>query len=219
MFPSLDYEIDLWKKGYAVVGVDEVGRGALAGPVYVGAYCLAPTANTEVIKRYSGLHVKDCKQLSPAQREKLCLPLREISLTWATEKSDVDYINEYGIVPAVQNAVRKVLYNIHNQLKHRYKLFVILDAFRIPHLPGVQERDQEAIVKGDEKIYSVAAASVLAKVTRDEYMKNLSKEIPVYGFEKNKGYGTAHHLNALRLFGKSTHHRELYIRKVFGIKA
>lgn len=219
MFPSLDYEIDLWKKGYAVAGVDEVGRGALAGPVYVGAYCLTPTANKEKIKRYADLRVKDCKQLTPAQREKLCTPLQDIALTWATEWSDVNYINRYGIVPAVQNAVRKAIYNLQNQLKNRYKLFVILDAFRIPHLPGVEEREQEAIIKGDEKIYSIAAASVLAKVTRDEYMKKLSREISEYGFEKNKGYGTAHHLNALREHGKSSHHRELYIRKVLGIKA
>lgn len=198
--PTFREENALWKKGYKfVAGIDEVGRGAFAGPVVVGAVVFprnfSPTDG-----------INDSKLLKPRQREFLSQIIKKEAYCFSIAEIPVRTINKYGIGKATQMAFRKAILQIQNKLTNK-KIFVLVDGFHVRYLKGVGIKNQKPIKKGDQKSISIAAASIVAKVHRDRLMKKLHRKYPVYGFSRNKGYGTKEHQKALKKFGLSKIHR------------
>jgi ribonuclease HII len=175
-----------------VAGVDEVGRGPLAGPVVAGAVILPPGDPVWLS------WLRDSKQLSAARREALALVIKAESLAVGIGVVSAERIDELGIAPASREAMRLALV----QLLPRADA-LLLDAFRLPESP----LPQEAIIRGDAVCSAIAAASIVAKVARDRMMETLDRRYPGYGFAHNRGYGTPEHLAALRLLGPSPIHR------------
>ena len=174
-------------------GVDEAGRGPLAGPVVAAAVILDDT------KRIRGL--ADSKVLTPLQRDRLYDAIREKALCCAIGEASVAEIDELNILQATLLAMRRAVEGL--RLK---PVKVLVDGNRLPAL-GVLA---EAIVGGDAKVRSISAASIIAKVTRDRMLGELHEQFPQYGFAAHKGYGTREHLEALRLHGPCLHHRRSF---------
>jgi len=198
--PTLQFESALWKSGLRqVAGFDEAGRGALAGPVAVGAVILP----ADDLHLYHILACsRDSKQMTPRQR-KLCAPIiKETALAWNVAYADSDEIDLLGIVAATRLAATRALGAL--------SLFpdYLLTDFRLE----LQENDipQTSLVKGDARSLSIAASSILAKTTRDEFMRELDVEYPGYGLGQNKGYGTQAHRSALKRLGHSPIHRKTF---------
>lgn len=192
--PSQRREIELAKAGYAVVcGLDEAGRGAWAGPVVAAAV---------VMPLRPRLHgVRDSKQISLRKREDLAQRIRERALYSSVAFVPAQQIDKIGIAAANELAMRHAV----EQLGAKPD-FSLVDAFSIAGIPG----EQEGIIRGDSKVYSIAAASILAKVARDNMMIDFAQTYPEYGFEKHKGYGTAAHRKALMKHGITPLHRRSF---------
>lgn len=200
--PSLLFERELWQSGIRfVAGLDEAGRGALAGPVAVGAVILPN--DSHLSSTLTG--VRDSKQMTPLERESAAPRIKEIALTWCVGFASSDEIDSEGIVRATRLAALRALESL--------SLFpdYLLTDFRL-ELPQL-DICQTAIVKGDALCLSIAAASVLAKTARDTLMRGLDSQHPGYGLGKHKGYGTPAHRLALKRLGHSSIHR-----KTFSIK-
>ena len=187
-----------------VVGVDEAGRGPLAGPVAVGVVVCAN--DFDVRSTFPGLN--DSKKLSEKKREALFLLLQEEirkgTVRAVVQLVSAEKIDEGGISPAIANAVAT---GIQKMLSDQVDAKVYLDG----SLRAPEGYEQETIIGGDGSIPVIMLASIAAKVTRDRYMKVQAKEYPRYGFEKNKGYGTEAHLKALREHGLCAIHRRTFI--------
>ena len=192
----LRYEKKAYKNGAEIIaGIDEAGRGPLAGPVVAAAAILPRT-----FRRHKTL--TDSKQLSEQQREEIYAELTSTpAFYWAVGVSDVEVIDHYNILRATWRAMQIALDSLYIYPDH-----VLVDGLRVP-LMGVK---QTAIVKGDAKSYSIAAASVIAKVTRDRMMLKIHEQFPQYNFAQHKGYGTPEHLAALERFGPSPVHRKSF---------
>lgn len=191
-FPTLEREQALWDKGYGVVaGLDEVGRGPLAGPVVAAAVVFPPGQLL-----IEGLN--DSKQLTSLLREKLAYEVRCQASAWAIGAASVREIDRLNIRIASMLAMRRALARLPLAPEH-----VLVDGTAIPEL----HTPHEAIVKGDCSCATIAAASVIAKCARDHLMVTLAKRYPAYEWESNKGYGTAAHLRALEQHGPTGHHR------------
>lgn len=185
----------LYEKGYKLIcGADEAGRGPLAGDVFAAAVVLPRNIEIE------GLN--DSKKLSEKKRELLFDVITEKSLSWAVARATVEEIEKLNIRSAAFLAMKRAIEQIQTD-------FAIIDgnAFNGCKVPFI------TLVKGDSKSASVAAASILAKVSRDRYMLELSKKYPQYGFAKHKGYGTREHIAALKEYGACEAHRSLFVRK------
>lgn len=194
--PTLDLEKDLWNKGFAhIAGLDEVGRGCFAGPVVVGAVIFP----SDVILPKG---VADSKLLTPKQREDLAVRIKNQALCWSVAEISVAVINKVGIGKATQMAFRKVLRLLSVQAD-----FVLIDAFFIKRL---DRKKQQPVKDGDKICASISAASIIAKVYRDELMKKLHIKYPQYGFTKHKGYGTKEHQEAIKKHGLSKVHRKSF---------
>ena len=193
--PSLRHEKLAYNDGATIVaGVDEAGRGPLAGPV-VAAACILP-------REFRHKTLNDSKQLTEHQREEIYTELAaRDDVHWATGMSDVAVIDTYNILRATWRAMVLAL----DALPVRPD-FVLVDGL---HVPAIRIR-QKAIVKGDAKSFSIAAASVIAKVTRDRLMLQLHEQFPQYNFAQHKGYGTPEHLAALAQHGSSPIHRKSF---------
>ncbi len=176
-------------------GIDEVGRGPLAGPVYAAAVILDP--DKEI------LYLNDSKKLSEKKREGLYDEIMEKALAVGIGCASPERIDEINILQATFEAMTMAVGN----LKVRPGALLI-DAV---HIPQLEEYPQISIIKGDAKSVSIAAASIIAKVTRDRLMKEMAQKYPQYAFESNKGYGTAAHIKALREFGPCEIHRRSFI--------
>ena len=209
--PHFKNELAKWKKGYCVTGVDEVGRGALAGPLVVGAICFRPLRKKD-IKYWRGIGINDSKKLKPLQRIKLSKLIKE-KLFHSIGSVSVAKINKQGITRSTQEAMRKAIQGVIKQLKGE-RIFVLSDAFYIRYLKGIGLKNQKAIVHGDEISIAIAAASVVAKVERDRMMKRLSRKHPNYFWGRNKGYGTQKHQKAIKKYGTTKLHRLLFLRKI-----
>lgn len=212
MKPTLRYEKSLWNKGLKLVaGVDEVGRGALAGPVIVAAVIFPRTARAtpSVAKRKGNTlaEIRDSKLISAKKRERLATIIKTKSWDWAYGSASVAEINRLGIVKATQMAMRRAIQKL------RKVDFVLVDAFYIPYLRGLRLHKQLAIKNGDLHCFSIAAASILAKVHRDNLMIKLGQKNPRYLLERHKGYGTLLHRQAIIKHGPKRFHRKLFIRK------
>ena len=186
-----------------VIGVDEVGRGPLAGPVCAAAVAFLPAATDLLPGEFHSL-LKDSKKLSPLRRERLAVALSPCCRIGIGEAS-VDEIDRINILQASLTAMARAVENLLNQ--HPLpEATALIDGNRVPKidLPAVP------IVKGDQKCVSIAAASIIAKVHRDRLMTAIAKHYTGYGWEHNFGYGTAHHLNALDRLGVTPHHRRSF---------
>jgi ribonuclease HII len=190
-------------RGY-IAGVDEAGRGPLAGPVYAAAVILNPK------RRIRGL--ADSKRLSPHIREELALIIRERALAWAVAWADIEEIDTHNILGATLLAMRRAVTMLPLLPEHS-----LIDGNRCPSLPC----PGTGIVDGDGKIPAISAASILAKVARDREMLTLDRRYPNYGFLQNKGYGTPFHLTALETFGPCACHRRSFepVRRTLAIQS
>ncbi|WP_022763981.1 ribonuclease HII [Butyrivibrio sp. XPD2006] len=193
------YELSKYERENAqyglLCGIDEVGRGPLAGPVYAAAVILDP--NEEI------LYLNDSKKLSEKKREALYDVIMEKALAVGIGCSSPERIDEINILQATFEAMTKAV----NSLKVKPGALLI-DAV---HIPQLEDYKQISIIKGDAKSVSIAAASIIAKVTRDRVMKEMALKYPQYAFESNKGYGTAAHIAALKEFGPCEIHRRSFI--------
>ncbi len=184
-----------WNRTELTAGVDEAGRGPLAGPVVAAAVIL------DTARPVTGL--ADSKALSPARRESLANDVRSLSVAWGLGWADAAEIDAINILQATMLAMRRAVEALKVAPTH-----VIVDGNRCPDLRGLPfECTVEAVVKGDALVASVSAASILAKVARDEYMRQLDGRYPGYGFADHKGYPTAAHVAAIRRLGPSPVHR------------
>jgi ribonuclease HII len=195
----LQFEKACWAEGYQwVVGVDEAGRGPLAGPV-IAACVLLPRRST---KRLDGL--TDSKQLTEAQREHYYALLQDLAVAIGVGEASAAEIDEINILQATFLAMRRALASIPRAE------VALVDGNR--PIKGL-ELPQRTIVKGDSLSRSIAAASVIAKVTRDRFMVQLHEAHPEYGFARHKGYGTKVHYEALAAHGPTAQHRRSFLRK------
>lgn len=201
--PDYKYENDARMKGFLTVcGVDEAGRGPLAGPVCAAAVILPE----ELV--IDGLN--DSKKLSEKKREELYSVITEKAICFSVAFGTVDEIEEYNILNATFLAMNRAV-----DLLAVKPDFAIIDGNRVPK--GIKI-PCETVIKGDAKSCSVAAASIIAKVTRDRLMYEYDKEFPNFGFGKHKGYGTALHYEMLKKYGPTKYHRMSFLKSFYGEK-
>lgn len=194
--PDLQYELALWQAGYQrVAGVDEAGRGAWAGPVVAAAVVLP--ADPALATQLAG--VTDSKQLTAAQRERLYHVIVRYAAAWSVGTASARQIDAVGIAAATRQAMQSAVQAVAAD-------FMLIDYVRLPELA----LPYHALPKGDSKVLSIAAASILAKVTRDRWLVELGRTYPAYGFEQHKGYGVAAHQRALQAVGPCVEHRHSF---------
>ena len=176
-----------------LAGVDEVGRGSLIGPVYAAAVILKKSINKKVLK--------DSKSFSRIKREELDKYIKKNSI-WAVGQASAKEIEKINILHASLLAMKRAIL----KLKKKPSL-VLIDGNRLPNLKNYK---LEYVVKGDQKIPCISAASIIAKVSRDKFIKKLSKQFNGYGWDRNSGYGTKEHLRAIKKLGISKYHRKTF---------
>jgi len=197
--PDLTFEQELWHQGILrVAGLDEAGRGALAGPVYAAGVILPPDSDG-IAQDLEG--VRDSKQLSPRQRERLAPIIQSRALAWSVGWAEAAEVDQLGIALASRLAFCRALEGLRMPAEH-----LLLDYFRLPEV----ELAQTALVKGDQRSLSIACASILAKTARDAHMRAEEAHYPGYAFAQNKGYGTAGHRAALEALGPCPLHRRSF---------
>ena len=188
------YELENESLGL-LCGIDEVGRGPLAGPVYAAAVILPKDSDI--------LYLNDSKKLSEKKREELYDVIMEKAVAVGIGYSTCERIDEINILQATYEAMKKAVDSLSVKPGA-----LLIDAV---HVPQLESYKQISIIKGDAKSVSIAAASIVAKVTRDRVMKELALKYPEYGFESNKGYGSAEHIAALKKYGPCEIHRRSFI--------
>lgn len=195
------YEDNLYNEGYKLIcGIDEAGRGPLAGPVSVGAV---------VMKKESMLEwVNDSKKVTEKRREVLYERIIDDSLAWSVQLISEKEIDELNILEATKKGLHLALKDIIEQLKNKPDIIITdalreIDTFNVPY---------QSIIKGDATCYSISCASILAKVTRDRIMQQYDEVYPEYGFSKHKGYGTKAHIEAIKKYGPCPIHRKTFIK-------
>lgn len=202
--PTLAAEAALWRRGRAAIGVDEVGRGAIAGPVVVGAVRVGPRTSFP-----RGL--RDSKLLSANRREELVGPIRDWADGWSVGAASVAEISTWGIRGALALAIDRALLTLaaNAALLIDGPLDLLAPSSVDGRWPTLVHRDIErtAVVGGDQSCATIAAASVLAKVHRDRLMTQLAQRFPQFEWQQNKGYGTAGHRSSVDDFGPSPLHR------------
>ena len=176
-----------------LAGVDEVGRGSLIGPVYAAAVILNKSINTKILK--------DSKSLSKNKRKEISTYIKKNSI-WAIGQASVREIEKINILQASLLAMKRAII----KLKKKPSL-VLIDGNK---LPDIKNYNLKYIIKGDQKIPSISAASIIAKVSRDKLMTTLSKNFQNYGWDTNSGYGTKEHLKAIKKFGVTKYHRKTF---------
>jgi ribonuclease HII len=195
--PSLQWERVLWRSGIrAVAGIDEVGRGPLAGPLVAAAVVLPPSP-----KRVPWLRdVRDSKLLTPARREALDPLIRSLAIAVGIGTVSAAALDAIGVAEATRRAMSDALDQLQLQVEH-----LLIDALSLPH-----QVPQTPLIHGDARCVSIACASIVAKVARDRMMDDLDPTFPGYGFSQNKGYGTSQHLSALEQLGPCPIHRRSF---------
>ena len=210
--PTLLEEMALYEQGHSILaGLDEAGRGCLAGPVVAAAVILPlQLAQEEVMTRFIG--VNDSKQLTAQTRERLYKVIMQHALAVGVGFGSAALIDEINILQATKHAMRVALTQLSLQPQA-----LLLDALTLPDIT----LPQRPLIKGDARSLSIAAASIIAKVTRDRLMLELHQQYPVYGFDRHKGYGTQAHLTALHCYGATPEHRRSFapVSELFGLFA
>lgn len=193
-----EFEIKLINRGYKyIAGIDEVGRGPLAGPV-VSCSVILPS-NSSI------LYINDSKKLSQSKRELLLEQIKKEAISVGIGIIEENIIDEINIYQATKESMNEAVNNL--QVKPDV---LLIDAIALDNI----DTKQFSIVKGDEKCYSIAAASIIAKVTRDNIMMNYHKKYPQYNFLSNKGYGTKEHIDAIKRYGISPIHRLSFLNNI-----
>ena len=193
-----EYEKKIYDKGIKyIAGIDEAGRGPLAGPVVVGCVIMPQDSFIE--------YVNDSKKVSETKREMLYEKITNEAIAWGTGIVMQDEIDEINIL----NATKKALTMAIDNLKVKPEVILVdalekIDTHQIPYI---------SVIKGDAKIYSISAASIVAKVTRDRIMREYDEIYPQYGFASHKGYGTAKHIQAIKEYGICSIHRKSFVKK------
>ncbi len=183
----------LMDSGDLIAGVDEAGRGPLAGAVYAAAVILDPNEPIEGLR--------DSKKLTEKERERLAVEIKEKAIAWSVADATVEEIEEMNILKATMLAMRRAVLGLAVEPK-----LVLVDGNRLPELPY----PANAIVKGDDKIAAISAASIIAKTTRDHRMMELEELYPGYGFAKHKGYGVEAHIDAIKKLSVCPEHRKTF---------
>jgi ribonuclease HII len=197
--PDLQFELKLWEKGLRLVaGVDEAGRGALLGPVAAGAVVL-PYDLPDLFERLEG--VRDSKEMTPADRERWAIEIKQTALTWAVGYASAAEIDRIGIAPATCLAASRALESLSVTVEH-----ILIDYIKLPEL----STPQTSLVKGDARSLTIAAASILAKTERDARLVALDADYPGYALASNKGYATAAHRAAIAALGPCVLHRHTF---------
>lgn len=197
--PDLSLEQGLWPAYKYIAGLDEAGRGALAGPVCVGAVIL-PDDEPLLARSLNG--ARDSKQMTSRMRRELAPRIKNIAREWGVGFASAQEIDSLGIVPATRLAACRALESLSVFPEY------LLTDFRL-ELPEL-DVSQSALVKGDQRSLSIAAASILAKTARDEFMLELDSKYPEYGFAHHKGYGTWLHRRKIGSLGRSSVHRRTF---------
>jgi len=193
-------EENFFQKGYRrILAIDEVGRGSLAGPFFIGGLLLNKKAYSQLKK----IDIKDSKKLSPLQRQKLFNLMKKFKLKYKIEKFSNKQIDNLGI----NYCFLKGIVNLYKFFKPD---LTVIDGKEINSLKK-ELKNIKFIVKGDEKLISLGAISIISKHLRDQYMIKLSKKINIYHFEKHKGYGTQLHFHQIKIYGPSKYHRLTFI--------
>ncbi|MFZ6026541.1 MAG: ribonuclease HII [Chloroflexota bacterium] len=196
--PDLCFEQPLWQAGWLhVCGIDEAGRGALAGPVAAAAVILP--ADEQVLTALHG--VDDSKRLTPAGRDTWAEKIRQVARAHGIGFASSQEIDAWGIVPATRLAMQRAIDSLVLLSDH-----LLLDCIFLPEVPV----PQTSLIKGDCRSLSIAAASILAKTARDASMRTLDMQFPAYGFATHKGYGTSAHRRMIAEFGPSAVHRKSF---------
>ncbi|MEQ8280444.1 MAG: ribonuclease HII [Deltaproteobacteria bacterium] len=193
----LELEREAWSRQVVVAGLDEAGAGPIAGPIVAGCAVIDEAGAAELVG------VDDSKSLSAKARAAHAERIRQHAVAWAVAEASVQEIDRYNVLRAGLMAMRRALESVQAQVEVQ-ELF--LDAREIPEV----RMPQHNLVKGDARSLSIAAASILAKEARDAIMVGAGAELPAYGFERHKGYGTAEHLAALRAHGATAWHRRSF---------
>ena len=192
--PHLVYESDAWRAGYSLIaGIDEAGRGPLAGPVIAAAVILPENVILE--------GVRDSKRMTPRAREEAFILIEERAISIALAVVSPREIDQINILQATRKAMKQAVLHLHTQPD-----FLLIDGTHPVDLP-IRQR---CIVRGDQQSLSISAASVLAKVYRDRMMRSYHELYPRYGFSSNKGYGTRGHLEAITRYGPCSIHRRTF---------
>ncbi|OGB63594.1 ribonuclease HII [candidate division CPR3 bacterium GWF2_35_18] len=199
VIPTWSEEKKLWEQGYKLIcGVDEVGRGPLAGPVVAGAVVFRSDIQFEVT-------ICDSKMLTRKKREELFPQIQSLVYSYGVGLVEADEVDSLGIVNATHKAMREAI----KKLKVKPN-FVLVDGRE--KISRFNKNSQKSIIKGDQKSYSIAAASILAKVYRDRLMLKYHEEFPVYGFDTHVGYGTKKHLENILKYGLCRLHRRSFLK-------
>ena len=176
-----------------IAGVDEVGRGSLIGPVYAAAVILNESVNLKILK--------DSKTISKKRRESLSKYIK-INSIWAIGKASKNEIDKINILQASLLAMKRAVKKLKKKPSH-----ILIDGNKVPDLKNY---NLKAVIKGDEKIPSISAASIIAKVSRDKFITTLARNNKGYGWDQNFGYGTKQHLKAIKKLGINKHHRKTF---------
>jgi ribonuclease HII len=180
-------------------GVDETGRGSLAGPVFAAAVILP--------KDFKSENIKDSKKLTEKGRLRALKEIEENAIAWSVEMSTPEIIDEYNIQRATFGAMNKAISGLSVKPEHILVDGNVFDSFEdVPYT---------CVIKGDNEYLSIAAASIVAKVYRDEYMKNIHEQYPMYDWNKNKGYGSKKHIEVIKEEGITYHHRKSFLKNIF----
>lgn len=197
--PDLSFEKTIWRQGLTyVVGVDEAGRGSLAGPVSAGAVIL-PGEDPQLMDKLVG--VRDSKLMTPTAREVWAGVIKEVALAWAVGFATACEIDQVGIVPATCLAAKRAL----DKLAHNVD-FLLIDYITLPDI----KVPQKPLIKGDARSLTIASAAILAKTTRDAILVEMDEEFPGYNFASNKGYATKAHRLAIKALGPCKQHRKSF---------
>ena len=202
----ISYERDLWNQGYEnIIGIDEVGRGPLAGPVVTAAVVLPHDFYLP--------GVDDSKKVTEKKRKELFPLIKEQAIAYAFGKADYDRIDEINILNATKEAMREACLKLIGELEQKglHGDLLLVDAVNVEGI----DIEQKDIIKGDSTSMSIAAASILAKVERDNLMEEYDRIYPGYDFAKNKGYGTKAHYKGLEEQGPCPVHRMTFLRSFF----
>lgn len=212
-YPNFFFERRLWNKGYKLIaGIDEVGRGAFAGPIVAG--CVIFDKKTSIPKE---IRIDDSKKISPNKREVATKWIKKNALGWGIGEVSATLINRTGIAKATRRAFRQAVSRARQRLGSPID-YLLIDTFFVPYTPGLpsgkKKRRQLPIVHGDAKSRTIGAASIIAKVYRDKLMVRLSKKpkLRKYRWNKNKGYGTKAHQEAILKYGITRYHRKQFVK-------
>ena len=201
-YPNFREESKLWRKGLStIVGIDEAGRGPLAGPV-VAASAIVKNKNI-----FCSEDIRDSKKLTPKKRLEIYnLLMKSSEIEWGIGIVSEKVIDKVNVLEATKLAMEESVLNLRKKIKPKKINFLLLDGnFKINI-----DFSQRSITKGDYKVFSIAIASIIAKVTRDKMMEKYHGQYPLYGFNRHKGYGTKVHFEALKKYGPCKIHRKTF---------